>query len=193
MQVLISAVLTQAFGGYVVLLRREFGWSNTLLAGAYAMLRLESNLLGPIQGWFTDRIGPRRVMMVGIVMLGGGFILLSRIDSPLEFYLAFVVIAVGSSFAGWTTLAVAIVRIFPVNRSWPMAVAKFGMGAGGLLAPIVLGMLAAFGWRTTAVITGVVVLVVGLAVAQLIDGADSSKRSPNRAGTPPRGGQLHRG
>ena len=30
--------------------------------------------------------------------------------------------------------------------------------------------MAAFGWRTTAVITGVVVLVVGLAVAQLIDG-----------------------
>lgn len=171
MQVLISAVLTQSYGGYVMLLRSEFGWSNTMLSSGYAMLRFESNLLGPAQGWITDRFGPRRVMTAGVVMLGLGFVLFSRIDSPLEFFGAFVVIAVGASFCGWTTLAVAIVRIFPTGRSWPMSVAKFGMGVGGLAAPLVLGALAAYGWRTTALVSGIVVLVAGLSIMPLIQGS----------------------
>ena len=40
--------------------KAEFGWSMTILSLAFAMTRLESSLLGPIQGWLVDRFGPRR-------------------------------------------------------------------------------------------------------------------------------------
>ncbi len=169
-QVLISAALTQSYGGYVVTIRQETGWSNTTLASGYALLRLESNLLGPVQGWITDRWGPRRVMTWGIVMLGIGFMLFSRIQTPTQFFAAFVVMAVGTSFAGWTTLAVSIVRMFRTGRSLPMSVAKFGMGLGGLASPLVLGMMAVYGWRTTAFATGVAILVLGVPVTRLIEG-----------------------
>ena len=72
LEVLIGALVFHAYGAYVVLLREEFGWSRTLLSAAFAMARAESALLGPVQGWLTDRFGPRALMRVGMVVLGLG-------------------------------------------------------------------------------------------------------------------------
>ena len=52
-----GALLFHAFGTYVVLLGDEFGWSRAALAGAFAMQRVESGLLGPAQGWMIDNWG----------------------------------------------------------------------------------------------------------------------------------------
>ena len=62
-----------AFGAYVVLLEDDFGWNRTAFAFAFALQRVESGLLGPIEGWAIDRFGPRRVMMTGIVIFALGF------------------------------------------------------------------------------------------------------------------------
>ena len=88
LEVLIGALLFHAYGAYVVLMREEFGWSRTLFSAAFAMARAESALLGPVQGWLTDRFGPRALMRVGMVVFGLGFILFSRIGSPVEFFVA---------------------------------------------------------------------------------------------------------
>ena len=46
-----------------------------------------------------DRFGPRRLMMFGITLMGTGFIILSRVDSLVGFYIVFVlVVSLGSSF-----------------------------------------------------------------------------------------------
>src|SRR5918996_791357 len=94
-QSLIAALLSHAYGAYVVVLKDSFGWSTTTFSAAYSLQRAESGLLGPLQGWLLDRFGPRAVMTAGMSMLGVGFILFSRINSPTTFYLAFLVMAVG--------------------------------------------------------------------------------------------------
>ena len=45
-----SLLWMQSYGAYVVLLQQEFDWSKTVVAGAFALTRIESGLLGPIQG-----------------------------------------------------------------------------------------------------------------------------------------------
>ena len=47
---------------------RMSAWSATVIALGFSMNRLESGLLGPIQGWMVDRFGPRAVMRVGAVV-----------------------------------------------------------------------------------------------------------------------------
>ena len=79
----------QSYGAYVVLLQQEFGWSKTLVAGAFAFTRIESGILGPVQGWLVDRYGPRSVLTVGTVLFGIGFMMFSQVDTLLEFYLVF--------------------------------------------------------------------------------------------------------
>ena len=83
-QFLQSALLGQAYGAYVVLLRNDFGWSKTLLSGASALREAESGITGPIQGWLLDRFGPRAVARSGVVTLGIGFMLFSRITQGVS-------------------------------------------------------------------------------------------------------------
>ena len=51
---------------YFPSLEREFGWSRTAISGAFSLARIESGLLGPAEGYITDRLGPRRMILVGL-------------------------------------------------------------------------------------------------------------------------------
>lgn len=107
-----SGLLQQAYGAYVVLLEREFGWSRTTLSGAFSVVRMEEGLLGPAQGWMLDRFGPRAVMRAGTVIFAGGFFVFGQIDSVVGFYAAFMIMAVGASMAGFLSITTAIVNWF---------------------------------------------------------------------------------
>lgn len=97
LQLLHSALLGQAYGAYVVLLREDFGWSKTMLSAASSLREAENGIMGPVQGWLLDRFGPRAVARAGVVILGVGFMLFSRVNSPLTFFAAFFVMAVTAS------------------------------------------------------------------------------------------------
>ncbi len=167
-QLLVSAVLSQSYGAYVVLLRNEFGWSKTAVASGYSLLRLESGLLGPIEGWLIARFGARSVMRVGMVTFAIGLMLFSQINSILELYLAILIMALGSSLAGFLPVTVAVVNWFKRRRATAIAITQAGFAVGGLVVPIVVFSLETFGWRETAFGSGVLVLVVGLLLAQVI-------------------------
>ncbi|MEM7403837.1 MAG: MFS transporter [Pseudomonadota bacterium] len=166
---LLSSLLwMQSYGAYVVLLQQEFGWSKTIVAGAFALTRIESGLLGPIQGWLVDRLGPRIILQVGMVLYGIGFMLFSQVESVLTFYLTFALMAVGSSLGGFATVMVAVVSWFRRHRSKAVAISSLGFSLGGLCVPIVVFALEGWGWRTTAFVSGVIILVVGLPLAHMI-------------------------
>ena len=172
----------QSYGAYMVLLLDEFGWSKALVAGAFALTRIESGLLGPLQGWLVDRFGPRVILSIGMVLFGVGFFLFSQVESLLEFYLAFVVIALGSSLGGWATLMVAIVSWFDRHRSKAVAGSQIGFSLGGLSVPLLVVLLENFGWRDTAIISGWVVLLVGLPLGLIV------RHRPQDYGEVPDGG-----
>ena len=167
-QGMVSALMFQAFGTYVVLLEREFGWSRTSLAAAFSFARVEDGLLGPLQGWLLDRFGPRWVMRVGFVMFGIGMMLFSRLDSLLEFYATFMFMAVGAALAGFLSITTAVVNWFERRRSLAMGFALLGAPAGGFALPFVVRALETYGWRPVAVVSGVIVIIVGLPLAQIV-------------------------
>lgn len=181
-QYLAGVLWMQSYGAYVVLLQDDFGWSKTMLAGAFALTRVESGILGPLQGWLADRFGPRVILRIGTVLFGIGFILFSRIDSVVTFYLTFVLIALGSSLGGFATLMIALVNWFDRHRAKAVALSQMGFSLGGLSVPVVVLMLQAFGWRTTALISGVLVIVVGLPLVQVV------RHRPSEIGALPDGG-----
>ena len=168
LQALPSGLLQQAYGAYVVLLEREFGWSRTALSGAFSAIRMEEGLLGPLQGWMLDRFGPRAVMRVGVVIFGGGFFLFARIDSIPGFYAAFLIMAIGASMVGFLSITTAIVNWFQRKRSMAMGLALLGTAIGGYLLPLVVWGLENWGWRAVANISGAIILVVGLPVTQIV-------------------------
>lgn len=166
--VLTQGLITQAFGAYVVLLRAEFGWSATMLSLGFAFSRIESGVLGPIQGWLIDRYGPRAVMRVGMVLYGLGLMAFSQLNSPLMFFVTFAAIAIGSNLGGFIALQVAVVNWFERRRTTALALLSIGLSLAGLTAPVVIFALDAFGWRAVSFGSGVLVLVVGLPLAGMV-------------------------
>ena len=163
-----GALMFHAFGTYVVLLQDEFGWSRTTLAVAFAMQRVESGLLGPIDGWLVDHFGPRKMMLVGVVIFGVGFMMLSQVNGLAMFYVAFLVLAVGAALGSFMPASVAVVNWFMKKRSSAIAIMMLGLAVGGLVAPLVAGTLETLGWRTGAFLSGVLIIVVGLPLAALL-------------------------
>lgn len=165
---LLGGLMFHAFGAYVVAFERDFGWSRTALSAAFSIQMVESGLLGPAQGWLIDRFGPRKVMTTGIVIFGVGFLMLSQINSLLTFYIAFIVMALGASLGAFLGISVAIVNWFDRRRALAMSITTMGFAAGGFGQPAIAYSLDSFGWSDTAVISGLVVIVVGVPLALLM-------------------------
>ena len=155
-----AGLLMHSFTNYSVLLRSELGFSTTTLSAGFAMTRAESGLLGPLQGWLLDRYGPRTVMRIGALLMGGGFMLMSTIDSVVEFFFFYFITALGMSLSGFMSVTTALVNWFQRRRTTALAVAGAGFAAGGLLTPLVAFALTRWGWRTTAFVSGLIVLAV---------------------------------
>src|SRR3989440_1614700 len=168
MQFLQAGLMTQSFGAYVAVLQAERGWSKTALAGAAALQQMESAILGPVLGWFIDRFGPQGMIRVGIVVFGLGLMLLSQTDSLGAFYGCFLVIALGSSMCGFFPINVALINWFERWRARALSSLSLGFAMGGLFVPAVGWSLVHFGWRTTALASGVAALVLGMPLAMVI-------------------------
>ena len=166
-QFLHGGLLFQAFGAYFVRLQQEFGWSSAALSWSFSLLRIESGLLGPLQGWLIDKFGPRSVLVVGLIIFAAGFAMLGLVDSLLDFYLAFVVIAIGSGLGGFLTLFVTVSNWFRRRRATALALSQTGASIGGIFVPVVALALIHIGWRETAFISGAIILLVGLPLSPL--------------------------
>ena len=178
MQFVQSALLLQSLGAYIAILRDEFGWSKTALSGAAVIMQMENALLGPIQGWVADRFGPRGMICGAILVLGAGFILLSRVESLAGFYFSFMVIAIGSALSGYFPLTVALVRWFERKRARALSTMQLGFAAGGMAVPAVAWSLLTFGWRETALASGVLIIVVCLPLASMLRGRPEDHGEP---------------
>jgi MFS family permease len=166
-QFLQAALLHNAFGAYFSVLIDEFGWSKTAVSGAAALQPMEAAILGPVLGWVMDKFGAQGMIRIGIFTFGLGFCLLSTISTLTGFYAAIVVIALGSSLCGYFPLNVAIIRWFERYRSRAISMLTLGLALGGTAVPLVAGSIQAFGWRATALGSGILVLVVGWPISSV--------------------------
>ena len=125
-------------------------------------------MVGPLQGWLIDRFGPRLSMRIGVLMLGIGFMAFSQIDSLLGFYIAYVCMAIGSSVSGFFPFTVVIVNWFERQRAKALSGIQLGSAIGGLLVILVALALESYGWRTTAFVSGILVIMTGMPLVQVV-------------------------
>jgi sugar phosphate permease len=168
LQFLQAGLLFHAFGAYVAVLQEDRGWNKTELSGAAAMQQMEAAILGPILGWVMDRFGPQWVIRFGVLVFGAGFMLLSRIDTLLEFYGAFIMVALGASLCGFFPLNVALINWFERKRARALAAMGLGLALGGVFVPVVGWSLVEYGWRATAFGSGVLAIGVGVPLSMVM-------------------------
>lgn len=158
-QTLQGSLMQQSYGSYAVVLKAEFGWSSTLLSAAYSLNRLESGLLGPVHGWALQRYGVKRVMQFGTVIMSIGLMLFSQLQDASQFFIFYLIAAIGASLSGFLTVVTATVQWFERKRSTALAISQAGFAVGGLTTPLLVWCFDTFGWRATAFGTGVLCFV----------------------------------
>ena len=159
-------------------IEREFGWSRTAISGAFSLARIESGILGPVEGYVIDRVGARRIMFVGITLCAIGFLSLSLVHSLPMLYVVIVLgIVLGSSIGYYLPISVLVAKAFRERRSLAFGIFRMGPGLSGPLVPFVGWMIAWWGWRIAAVISGGILLVVGLPLAYLISRISEAEES----------------
>lgn len=157
---------------------REFGWSRTAISGAFSLARIESGILGPIEGYFVDRVGPKRIMNIGIVICTLGFISLSFVDSLPMLYVSIVLgIVLGSSLGYHMPISLLIAKNFRERRSFAFGIFRMGPGLSGAIVPLVGAIIVGWGWRTAAVLSGLILFVMSLPIAYLINRIADGNRS----------------
>ena len=90
-----------AYSVVLVALLQEYGWSRSVLAGAFSVFTLVHGAGNPVIGTLCDRLRPLGLMAAGGVALGLALLADSYIAAPWQLYLFFGVFTAiaGSSVA----------------------------------------------------------------------------------------------
>ena len=159
-QALQTGLIQQAYGNYVVLLGREFGWTKAFLSWGATEQQAVYGATGPGVGWLLDRWGPRAVIRAGIVITGVSFFLFARVDSAWLFFASLFVMSIGANMIGYIATTFVVIHWFERRRSTALSLAASGTSIGGMAVYFIALSIERFGWRTTADITGVIFILV---------------------------------
>ena len=157
--------------------RNAFGWTATQMSGAYAITQVQEGFLGPVAGFLTEKLGARRMVLIGMAVLGLGFVLFSRVQELWQFYAAFCIMSLGSSLGTWLPVMTVLNQWFVRNKSRAMSLAMEGFAVGGIVAPLLLAWAIGgsnpaeserYGWRTSALFVGILCLVLAVPLSKLV-------------------------
>lgn len=148
-----------SYAVFLVALLKEFGWSRSLLAGAFSVFTLVHGLASAPLGWLADRLGPRRLVMAGGVILAVALVLDGGVARPYHLYLTFgVMTSIGVAFSGWVPAVILVQRWFPQRVGTALGLTSAGIGGGiFLVVPLCQSLVDLAGWRWAFRIVGLLV------------------------------------
>ncbi len=171
-----------SFGIFLTPVTSEFGWERGAFSLAISIALLGSGLLSILTGRLSDKYGPRFLVTAGGLLVGAGFLLMSRVTALWQVYLIFgFLIAVGTS-ALVVPIVSTVPRWFAAKRGVAMGLTFSGMAIGAMIGPVLTqSLISGQGWRGGYVALGLVSLVLTPLVAQVL------RRNPERIGVRPYG------
>ena len=142
-------------------LLKYFGWTRARVSTLGSAGALMAGACGPLVGWLVDRIDARRVMLVGAITVGVGFIAASRSDSYYLLLAANLVVAIGVTAATLIPASLVIASWFGERRGLAMGLTFAGTSLGGAVMIVAANKAIAFGgWRAGYVAMALPMLAV---------------------------------
>lgn len=157
-------------GGSIIFkaIEDEFGWSRAIVSGVSSFGRFGGALLGPIEGFLTDRFGAWKMIFIGFIIASLGLFWLSTINSIIFYYLSYLVVSIGVSIGGFVPSMSAVNVWMPHRRATAMSLVIGGSSFGGFFMPFMVLSIENYGWRITLIIIGILFMVFGPIIALVI-------------------------
>jgi MFS family permease len=149
-------------GVYVAELQRLRGWSPSLVSGAITLTFLLSSIFATFTHELVARLGPKRLILLGIVALAASTTLLAFATEPWQLYAAFILMSLGWTGMGVVVIATVVSSWFVRRRGLAISIAFNGASCGGVIvAPLLLLLVGKIGFPA-AMLTATAIMVVVL-------------------------------
>ncbi len=181
-QFYLGGTFFQGFSALFNPIQDEFGWSYAAISLAYTFRGFESGLMAPVVGVVVDRFGPRRLLLVGVVIAALGFWLFSQIHALWSFYVVFLLMALGMSFASGVVTMTAVASWFDKRRGLAMGILTSGFGASGMIMPAVVQLVDGVGWRQATVFFAIGAAGLGIPMSLIVKDRDRQSTSAKAHG-----------
>jgi MFS family permease len=157
------------FGVVLKPVSEEFGWDRAQLTGAVMVGMIVISICQPLIGILVDRIGPKKILVAGLLLLGLSLIPLSMVTQLWQVYLVYGIVMPLGLAAASPVLSTAIVgRWFQQKRGLAMSIATSGSAFGQLLiVPIATWIMVFSNWEMTYRIQAVAILAVALPLSAI--------------------------
>ncbi|MBS0640131.1 MAG: MFS transporter [Proteobacteria bacterium] len=134
---------------------------RAVLSLASALVWIGNGLGGILMGWLADRVGLRKIVMLGVVMMASG-LALSSLGSVWALYVGHgVLIGFLGNGAIYAPLLIYVSRWFDRRRGTALALISSGQYIAGIVWPTLMEMgIARYGWQTTMLIFAAIVLAL---------------------------------
>lgn len=158
-----------SMGVFLVPLQEEFGWNRSQISLASLLNWLAFGLFSFVFGMLSDRIGTRRVVLLGGLLFGLGMLLSGLTRQIWQLYVTFGLLGGMGVGAMYVPLSATATRWFTRNRGLAVAIVSGGNGTGILvMAPLARHLISTFDWSTAFVLVGLLGWVVILPAALLV-------------------------
>jgi MFS family permease len=135
-------------GVMTVPLEHQFGWSRAEIMSGLMIVAAANTLLYPINGVLIDRIGPRRIGLVGACLFCLSMAGLSLTQNLATWWLLWVAVAISGGMVTPAVWAAGVSSLFARSRGMALALTFTGNSIGAAIVPFVTqGFVAAYGWR----------------------------------------------
>ena len=157
----VFGIAINTFTVYVKPIQADLGWSRGQISLAILFAGVAMGLGAASIGRVIDRTGARAPMAAGAAVVGLCTILLSRAQSLPYFYAFFVATGIGLGAATIPPISLVISNWFSAMRGKALGVAMTGTGLGAMvMVPVTSWIVVHWGWRTSYLIMGCIILLM---------------------------------
>jgi len=158
-----------SFGVFFKPMLDQFGWTRASTSGPFSLNLILVGLFSILAGRLSDRFGPRMVITLGAIIMGCGYLLMSRINNLWQLYLSYGIVAALGSSAMYIPLVAMLSRWFTKRRGLMVGVSVSGVGFGiGIVPALASQFITGFGWRISLFILGSTSLILVALLAQFL-------------------------
>ena len=154
--------LGESFTVFLKPISESCGWDRAQVVSVYSLAALAGGLASPLIGRLFDRSGPRAVYSLGLLLLGGAFLIAAHAQQLWQFQLCLgLCVGLGIAFIGNVPNSILLGRWFGPRLPTAMAVVYSATGAGVLiLLPASQVLIDHLGWRGAYQVFGGATLIL---------------------------------
>jgi len=159
-----SGLYFYGFSVFYTPIKLEYAWSAAAISGAISFSRLEGGIEGPVVGYLIEKYGARKILALGVLITGLGYMLMLYVDSVWMLYLVYGgVLSIGYNMGFTHSLTTLLNNWFVKRRARVMSLYAIAAGLGGaIIVPLLSKSIMLYGWKTTAIYSGLAFWIVGI-------------------------------